>query len=283
MTSIRGRVLLGAAIALAVAAVGSVLYLRPGSTNTVKEQSIPPLFVTPVGADGDLMNVEVGFPWQEQGFCVGQFRVKATESASQVRVGDVVSRIDTGGACAGIGTNGRWATAPLALRAPIGDRQVVRDKDGTPLPVFALTVRLRCGDAITSQAAPGPNDMPIFNEIALPKNALQANESGEQDPSARWFAKSGLLVAPGANIMIAVPESLMGKASIGWGSPATHAMALFISGCPAGDRWLVFAGGFWVSDPACIPILVHTVTLHQTVMIGAGKACPGQTEPSPGT
>lgn len=274
--------LVGAIVLIAVMALATVLYLRPGSINTVKEQSIAPMFVTPAGANGDLTNVDVGFRWHEQGYCVGQFHVKATETFSQIRIGEVVSR--RGGNCAGIGSNGRWATAPLALRAPVGDREVIRERSGSPLPVFALTVRLRCHDAIASVAAPGPDRITLFKEVALPTRALQANRSGDHhiDPGARFFAKTGLLVAPKANLLLSVPEEWMGKASIGWGSPATHTMALSISGCDAGDRWLVFAGGFWVGEPACIPLLVHTVTMQRKVMIGVGKACPGQAEPPPG-
>ena len=153
------------------------------------------------------------------------------------------------------------------------------------MPVFALTVRLRCDDAISSVTAPGQDEVSIVNEVALPKNALQANPSGERslDPGARLFAKAALFVAPRANLLLNVPEEWMGKASIGWGPAATRTMALSISGCDAGDRWLVFAGGFWVAQPACIPLLVHTVTLHETVMIGVGKACPGQAEPPSGS
>ena len=288
MSRTRSRALLGVGIAVALVALATVAYVGYGRVQSgqVSEEKIQPKFVTPIGADGSLTNVDVGFPWTEQGYCAGQFQVKATETGALVRVGAVISRTYENGICAGIGSNGRWATAALTLHAPIGTRSVVRESDGTALPVFALTVMLRCQDAISSQANPASDQMSIFNEVALPDYALQANRSGEADPSARLFAKTGLAVAAGLNFMLSVPEAWMGRLSIGWGSPAIRTTNLYVPGCHqsgSGSRWLIFAGGFWVSEAGCVPIVVNSGTHQQTVQVGVGTACPGQTEPPPGT
>ena len=287
MRPTRGRTLVGVGIVVALVGLATVAYvgyerLQSGQVSA----EIQPEFVTPLGADGSLTNVDVGFPWTGQGYCAGQFQVKATETGAQIRVGAVMSRTYSYGLCAGIGSNGRWATAPLTLHAPIGKRSVVRESDGAALPVFALTVMLRCQDAISSQANPGSDQTSILNEVALPDYALQANRSGEADQSARLFAKAGLEVAAGSNLMLSVPEEWMGRLSIGWGSPAIRTMNLYVTGCHqsgSGNRWLIFAGGFWVSEPSCVPIVVHSGTQQQTVQVGVGTACPGQTEPRPGT
>jgi hypothetical protein len=57
----------------------------------------------------------------------GRVLVKAKETGAQVRLNAVISRTYSYGSCAGIGSNGRWATAPLSLHGPIGNRAVVRD------------------------------------------------------------------------------------------------------------------------------------------------------------
>lgn len=287
MTGTRGRAALWVGVAVAVVLSATVVYLvydRLQSTQ-ISQKSIQPEFVTPVGADGSLTNVDVGFPWTEQGYCAGQFQVKATETRSQIRVGVVVSRTYSYGNCAGLGSNGKWATTLLTLRTPIGNRLVVRDGDGSALPVFALTVMLRCQDAIYSQLNPGSDQATIYGEVALPKDSLQANRSGEADPSAKLFAKNGLSVASNTSFMLSVPDQWMGKLSIGWGSPAIRTMNLYVPRCQQSasqNRWLVFAGGFWVSEPACVPIVVNSGTEQETVQVGVGTACPGQTQPPPG-
>jgi hypothetical protein len=200
-------------------------------------------------------------------------------------VGVVVSRTYSNLACASVGSNGKWATAPLTLHAPVGHRLVVRATDRAPLPVFAIAVTLRCQDAIASVASPDADQTVLFNEVALPKESLQANRSGESDSSAKLFAKFGLAVASGATLRLAVPDQWMDRASIGWGSPAVRALAVYVQACPkpsSGNRWLIFAGGFWVPEVACIPVGVNSGSQRETVQVGVGTACPGQAPPPSG-
>jgi hypothetical protein len=145
---------------------------------------------------------------------------------------------------------------------------------------------LRCQDAISSQARPDADQIAVLDEIALPKDALQANRSGEPDPSARLFGKTGLAIASRARFMLTVPDEWMGRMTIGWGSPATRTMNLYVPACDqtsSGKPWHVFAGGFWVAEPACVPIVVNSGTQQETVHIGIGVACPGQAPPPAGT
>lgn len=283
----QGRAILGVGIAVVVVASATAVYLfRDGLFNRpVSEQSIQPEFITPVGSDGSIATVDVGFPWAEQGYCAGQFQVSASETSTVISVGSVISRTYTEGICAGMGSNGIWATAPLSLKSAIGKRSVIRKSDGVALPVFALTVMLQCQDAIHSQATADADQITLFNEVALPKSALQANRSGEPDPSARLFAKNGLEIASGSTFMLSVPDDWMGRASIGWGSPPIRTMHLYVPACReviSGNRWLVFAGGFWAAEPSCVPLRVNAGTQQETIQIGVGTACPGQAPPPPG-
>jgi hypothetical protein len=281
--SARGCWLTAAAALVVLAAIffGFQQHLQVHFTET----SIQPEIVSPQ-ENGTPRDFRVGFTWRESGWCVGEFRVKATETATQVRVGPVIDRVGSGGSCPGVATVDNMAWAPLTLASPLGRRVVVRDADGVALPVYARSATLGCNDAIASKADP-PADLPVvLNQVALPTvNALRANRSGESDPSARLFAKEGLFVASGASFALLVPAEWVGRLTIGWGSPGQRTTRFYVSGCKASgsqERWLVFAGGFWVAEPACVPLLVKSAGQEQTVLIGVGAACPGQAAPPPG-
>jgi hypothetical protein len=89
---------------------------------------------------GDPRVLSIGFAWTGDssdpgGYCPEQFSVTATETSSSVRVSDVARVVSGAGACAGVGiVNGTgWAT--LRLKAPLGNREVIRASDGAVLPL----------------------------------------------------------------------------------------------------------------------------------------------------
>jgi hypothetical protein len=176
----------------------------------------------------------------------------------------------------------------LTLASALGTRNVVRDSDGIVLPVVSpgMAASIACKDAIASKADPPADLSVVFNQVALPTvNAVQANRSGESDPSARLFAKAGLFVASGASVALIVPPEWLGRVTIGWDNSGMRTTHLFVSRCKttgSQKRWLVFAGGFWVGEPACVPLLVRSGAQEQKVQIGVGAACPGQVAPPPG-
>jgi hypothetical protein len=287
MNATRRRLVVVTAVALVLAVVAAVYLDREQLLfGPATDVSIQPRFVSPVGDGGDPLVVMVGFTWTETGYCYGQFHVKANESTTQVRVGPVISRTYSRGACAGLGTDGKLAWTNMTLVSPIGRRAVVRDSDGVALPVFAPSALLACQGAIASEAEPPAYQTVLLNQVGLPRTALQASPSGEADPSARLFAKAGLDVASGASFELSVPDEWVGRLTIGWGGPATRTSNFYVSGCNATapqERWLVFPGGFWVGEPACAPLLVRSGAQEQVVQIGIGTACPGQAAPPPGT
>ena len=161
----------------------------------------------------------------------------------------------------------------------------------SPTPSDAMAV-LPCQDVIASAAAPPSESSVILDSVALPTGrALQANQSGNSDPRAKLFAKDGLFIRRGASFDLLVPEQWRSRLAVDWGSigkPTTH---LRISGCrPAqrmpsssrwdlSDDWLVYPGGYWVSQAACVSVLVRAGQAEQTVRIGVGASCPGQSPP----
>ena len=134
---LRIAVAVAAPVAL-VLAVAGCLGAGPLSVIGVDERHVEPQSVALLGQGGDPLVGVVRFPWPGDGFCSGQFHVDAAETATQVRVGTVVSRVTRwNGACAGIGTLDGMASAELRLSAPLGLREVIRATDGAPLPVLA--------------------------------------------------------------------------------------------------------------------------------------------------
>jgi hypothetical protein len=76
-----------------------------------------------------------------------------------------------------------------------------------------------------------------------------------------------------------VPKAWRNRLRLSWGqSPLTT--RLRVQGCPAstpGEKWLAFAGGYYVTSPACVPLIVRAGTQERRVKIGVGARCPGQT------
>lgn len=163
----------------------------------------------------------------------------------------------------------------------------------SPTQSPAATVRsasssasLLCRDIIFGRDMPDPDLTVVFDQVGLPtRRALQASaDPTEPDPGARWFAKVGLFVARGSSFELIVPAEWIGHLSMNWGSPGERTTHLYVSGCDptrAETAWVVFAGGFHVDKPACVPLLVKAGDREQLLHIGVGPACPGQTPPVP--
>ena len=112
--------------------VGVLLYERSGVTAT----SLQPQPVRLLPPGNDPRGVRVGVTWLKDGWCVGEFQAQATETATEVRLGSVIDRQSPHGICAGVGTANNMAWTDLTLKAPLGNRLVVRSSDGVTLPAL---------------------------------------------------------------------------------------------------------------------------------------------------
>lgn len=161
----------------------------------------------------------------------------------------------------------------------------------SPTPSDPIAV-LGCQDVIASEATPPSGSSVVLDSVALPTGrALQANSSGGSDPNAKLFAKDGLFIRRGASFDLVVPEAWRGRLAIGWGSLAKPTSHLRIPGCrpttrmPSSSRWvlsddwLVYPGGYTVSQAACVSLVVKAGQAEHTILIGIGTACPGQSAP----
>jgi hypothetical protein len=145
--------------------------------------------------------------------------------------------------------------------------------------------QLACQDVIGSQATPSAGSSVVLDRVALTTDRiLQINPAGA-DGTGWQFAKDGLLIRRGASFDLIVPDDWRGRLRIGWGSSAKASDRVRVPGCrPTGtiaqphylasDDWLAYAGGYWVSEAACVPLIVKAGQAERTVNIGVGTACP---------
>lgn len=153
---------------------------------------------------------------------------------------------------------------------------------------------LTCRTTIGQGTDPSRRRTIVLGRVALTtRHALQANSSGESDPAARLFAKDGLEVKEHSPVELIVPRPWRDRLSISWGNTArtTH---LRVRSCPGGTGrversggfgphlpWMAWAGGYSVSKPACVPLIVKVGEKTRRVHIGVGAPCPGQRPPPP--
>jgi hypothetical protein len=124
-------------VALAVAVLaGTVVHVwRTAEPAATRHR---PVAIRLLGEGGDPLVIMIGIEWPADGWCSGQLTVTATETSSEVRVSDVVSRTPRGdGGCAALGTYRGMAWVGLAMAAPLGTRTAVRAAGGDALPVMA--------------------------------------------------------------------------------------------------------------------------------------------------
>jgi hypothetical protein len=156
----------------------------------------------------------------------------------------------------------------------------------SPSDAIAL---LDCQAVIGSEAVPAAGDSTVLDRVALPtKQALQANRTG--DPGTRRFAKDGLYVRRDVSFDLIVQGEWRDRLSINWGFPGEATHHLRVPGCRPTrtinpireqDAWLIYSGGYTVSEPACVALVVKAAEAEQTVRIGVGASCQGQGPPPP--
>ncbi len=157
----RGLTIAGT-VAAAVAIVTALVHFGMSHYNVVTETSLQPLAVLQ-DPGVDPRTVQVGVTWIQEGWCVGEFHVKASETSSQVKIDSVIDRQSSTGYCAGVGAVNQMAWADLQLATPLGTRAVVRG-DGSTLPYWTSSDGLvRKGpSSVDISHYGGLNDTPRF-------------------------------------------------------------------------------------------------------------------------
>lgn len=168
-----------------------------------------------------------------------------------------------------------------------GSSPATRSQPAVAVKNRAAVRPLPCRESIGSDPA-GRDMTVVLGVVGLPASprlrlALQTARTGSRDPATRLFAKWGLVVRAGARFVLIVPARLRGRLSIGWGNAREGhvGQTIRVPGCLGGrgQRWLDFAGGYWVRSPICAPLIVEARGLRRRVWVGIGTACPGQRPP----
>jgi hypothetical protein len=118
----------------------------------------------------------------------------------------------------------------------------------------------------------------VLGAFAVPPRFLKQISYDESEPKWPYWRKAGLVVrANGRPVSISVPDGWKDRVAIEWGNAGTGGpfSSLRIAGCgsdPATGK--AYAGGFVVSEPACVPVTFHAGGRSATVRFGIGKRCP---------
>ncbi|MBI4951224.1 MAG: hypothetical protein HY908_04265, partial [Myxococcales bacterium] len=141
----------------------------------------------------------------------------------------------------------------------------------------------RCADAIDWVAVPPAHYRAVLDAVALTRGGAPAADWDPRSYAGRsglLFAKSGLLVRPGAPAELVVPPG--SPLRIGWGHGAEPTTRLRLPACTADageGGWLAFAGGVWVREPGCYELAVRVGDREELVRIGVFAACPAASAP----
>jgi hypothetical protein len=145
----------------------------------------------------------------------------------------------------------------------------------TAPPGVAAHATVSCDSVaqMTGPATPGPSNRTVFGRIAVPARFLR--QVANEDYPLRHWAKAGIHVRPGSRpVDLIVPVAWRNRLAIGWGDGGV-ASSLRITGCAAyGRKWLPYAGGFHLSTPACVPLIVRAEGRSRTMLFGIGRRCP---------
>ncbi len=158
----------------------------------------------------------------------------------------------------------------------IGKRCVIKPDDS----VWCLTLNCRESFAILPPVRRVDGFEVLLGAVALQLDQVLAPTRSEfNEPAARLFAKTGLVVRPDGDVMeIRLRPRSRDHARIAWGwRPAVLGVVVRVPRCPARDgrQWLAFPGGYYVEKESCIDLEVRKGRQIKRFSIGVGVPCPG--------
>lgn len=150
-------------------------------------------------------------------------------------------------------------------------------------PPVVAKAQMSCDGPIQQLAAPPQGYETIGNSIALETStssatAFQTALTGYDDPALRLFTKTGLLVRTDAMSELIVPDDSAEHFGFQWNAPVTT--HLVVGPCPGESNWIVFPGGYYVSEVGCFDFIVRAEDGDHNISVGLGSPCPGQTPPA---
>lgn len=170
----------------------------------------------------------------------------------------------------------RWVAATLLGISAVACTST--DADTNELP--PLGDSFNCDDPIDVLQQPPDGYATVADVVAFPVTGDRP-QGGRVGPdndagSRRAFSKMGLLVRPATTFQIHVAPRSQRNALIQWGNVDANepVSSIAVSSCP-GDRndWLVYPGGVWTLEPACVELTILTAKATQTIRLAVGAPC----------
>lgn len=110
----------------------------------------------------------------------------------------------------------------------------------------------------------------VLDAVALPGPETPHKIGRIDTESGLGFAKTGLAVRAGIASTITVTDT---DHRIGWGS-TDIAQRIEIPACIGTAEWFIYAGGFYVPEPACMTLTVETEDGTDEISFPIDTPCP---------
>ena len=161
-----------------------------------------------------------------------------------------------------------WVGRVLGMPAPVPGASA-----RPPGPPQAPTPSVDCAQINDERAAPSPDLRVLFDRVAVAPQDYWGQQPVPSAPLGYW-AKAPVLVKSGDQpVSITVPPEWQKRAAITWGDSGI-VRALRISGCASPARtWFFYAGGFYLTHPACVPLTIRVGDKAATVRFAIGRTC----------
>lgn len=138
---------------------------------------------------------------------------------------------------------------------------------------------VRCGGEAAG-LGPGPprrGERVLLGRVALPPERFpgRPNYAPEYFQPLPYFAKYGLGVRAGREpVDLVIPVPWRNRFAIAWGNlRVQQAAAVRIFACEWAE-WLRYPGGYYLREPACVPLIVRVGGRSARIRLGIGRACP---------
>ena len=125
-----------------------------------------------------------------------------------------------------------------------------------------------------------PEGFRVVQEVSAINSTIvhqQGRQGTADDPeSPLRFSKIALLVRPNQQFQVSVGEGSPELTRVGWSSATSNSPVerISVGPCPGdSDRWLVFAGGVWITKPSCVELVFQISNASTSVLLSIAKQC----------
>ncbi|NOX31634.1 MAG: hypothetical protein GXP35_16550 [Actinobacteria bacterium] len=175
----------------------------------------------------------------------------------------------------------------VTLVAALGVIGCADSDAGQPEDLTSSVAPFQCADPIDIMDKPPDGWIRVADAVALP--AARSLQRGRYDDElGRSFSKFGLVMRADRAFSIRVAIESQPNALIGWGTDSREpATSISVSGCPgrcevswqpncplgALGEWVVYPGGIWTIEPACIKLEITVGAETVTTQLPIGEEC----------